>query len=117
MLPQTLDDWLLGLPGVTREVKWGHDLVYLVCAKMFAVLCLEGAEQGRVSYKVGAERFLELTDQEGIIPAPYLARAYWITLPRPELFAVDWVREGLLQSYRLVRAGLSRKQQAGLAGG
>ena len=31
-----------------------------------------------MSFKVEDERFLELTDRPGIIPAPYLARAKWV---------------------------------------
>ena len=46
------DGWLLGLPGVTQDVKWGNDLAYSVGGKMFAVTCLDGADAGRVSFKV-----------------------------------------------------------------
>jgi hypothetical protein len=57
-------------PGVTRDIKWGGDLVFSVGGKMFVVTPLDGAEGGRLSFKVEDERFLELTDQPGIIPAP-----------------------------------------------
>ena len=32
-----------------------------------------------ISFKVDDDRFLELTDRDGIIPAPYLARVKWVT--------------------------------------
>ena len=57
-------------PGVTRSIKWEVDLVYSVSSKMFAVLCTLGPERGRLSFKVEPERFLELTGQPGMAPAP-----------------------------------------------
>src|ERR1043165_6971429 len=86
-----LDEDQLGLlcsgwPGVTRSIKWEVDLVYSVANKMFAVMCTLGPERGRLSFKVEPERFLELTDQPGIAPAPYMARAFWITLATPKQF-------------------------------
>ncbi len=107
-----LDAWLLPLPGVSREFKWGNDLVYSVAAKMFAVTCIEGPDIGRLSFKVEDERFLEFTDRAGIVPAPYLARARWVMLPHPGEFEADWIRERLLISYQLVRAKLPKRVQA-----
>ena len=63
------------LPGATRDIKWGADEVYSVGAKMFAVFWVEHGKARTASFKCDPERFLELTDQEGIVPAPYLARA------------------------------------------
>jgi predicted DNA-binding protein (MmcQ/YjbR family) len=111
---RTYDGWLLGLPGVTQDVKWGNDLVYSVGGKMFAVTCLEGADAGRVSFKVEQERFLELTDMPGVVPAPYLARVHWVLLQQPAEHPAEWVRERLLRAYQLVREKLPKKVQAGL---
>ena len=47
---------------------------------MFVIMCTIGPERGRLSFKVGSERFLELTDQPGISSAPYMARAYWVSI-------------------------------------
>ena len=105
-------DW----PGVGAEIKWEVDLIFMVDAKMFCGLCVEGPEKGKLAFKVEAERFLELTDRPGVIPAPYLARAHWISLadsrvlPRAEL-------EGLIRrAYELVREKLPKKRQKELAG-
>ena len=69
-----------GWPGVTRSLKWEVDLVYSVANKMFAVMCAIGPDRGRLSFKVDPERFLELSDQPGMAPAHYMARAFWISL-------------------------------------
>ena len=96
------------LPGTTEDVKWGNDLAFCVGGKMFAVVCLEPPHQ--ISFKCTPEAFAELIEREGIIPAPYLARAMWVqerelgeTLDRSE-------REALLATaYELVRAKLPKK--------
>ncbi|MEP6939773.1 MAG: MmcQ/YjbR family DNA-binding protein [Rudaea sp.] len=104
-------DW----PGVASSIKWEDDLVFTVAAKMFAVYCLRGPHRERVSFKVDPERFLELTDQPGIVPAAYMARAFWISIAEPDRFTRAKMSEFVRHSYDLVRGGLSKKQQAALA--
>ena len=101
-------------PGVTSGVKWEDDLVYSVAGKMFAVSCLRGPDRERLSFKVDPERFLELTDQPGIVPAHYMARAFWITIAEPERFKRAEIETFVRHSYELVRAKLSKRQQAAL---
>jgi predicted DNA-binding protein (MmcQ/YjbR family) len=101
-------------PGVTRDTKWGIDAVFSVGGKMFAVVPSDGSEGGRLSFKVADDRFLELTDQPGVIPAPYLARAHWISVIEPSRFATAELAAFILDAYTLVRAKLTRKWQAEL---
>jgi predicted DNA-binding protein (MmcQ/YjbR family) len=101
-------------PGVSESVKWEDDLVFSVSAKMFVVTALRGPHRGRLSFKVDPERFLELTDQPGMIPAPYMARAFWISITEPERFDDLQTQAFLRRSYELVRSGLSKKQQQSL---
>lgn len=114
---QQVDGLVSGWPGVSADLKWGDDLAYSVAGKMFAVYCYKGSNAGQVSFKVGAERFLELTDRHGIIPAPYMARAHWVSvlpssgMPREELEAL------LRESYAQVRARLPKKVQRELGEG
>lgn len=103
-------------PGVARSIKWEVDLVFSVANKMFAVMCTLGPERGRLSFKVDAERFLELTGQPGIAPAHYMARAFWISVVEPERFASDELAGFVRRSYELVRANLPKKTQAALGG-
>lgn len=103
-------------PGVAADIKWEHDRVYSVGGKMFAVLALDGPGRGRLSVKVDNERFLELTDLPGVHPAPYLARAHWISLSPGHALGADAV-EGLLRdSYRLVLRALPKKRQRDILG-
>jgi predicted DNA-binding protein (MmcQ/YjbR family) len=104
------------LPGATKDIKWGADEVYSVGGKMFAVFWIDAGHARTVSFKCDPERFLELTDVPGIVPAPYLARAHWVqvreasALPRVQAEAL------LADSHARVLAGLTRKLQAEIAG-
>jgi predicted DNA-binding protein (MmcQ/YjbR family) len=82
-----------------------------VGGKMFAVVCLEPPHQ--ISFKCTPEEFAELIEREGIIPAPYLARAMWVQ--ERELGEVLDRRERervLGTAYELVRAKLPRARRA-----
>jgi predicted DNA-binding protein (MmcQ/YjbR family) len=131
MNDKSLNKLTASWPGVSSDVKWDDDLIFSVAGKMFCGLCLRagspngredgtesglsGAEKGKLSFKVDPERFLEFTDRPGFRPAPYMARAHWVTLddpgvvPRAELDAL------LRRAYELVRARLPKKTQRELA--
>lgn len=104
-------------PGVASSIKWEDDLVFTVAGKMFTVTGLRGPHRGRLSFKVDSDRFLELTDQPGMTPAPYMARAFWISIVEQERFERSEIEAFVRRSYELVRAGLSKKLQAKLAAG
>ena len=97
-------------PGCVEEVKWGDALVYSVGTKMFAVTGTAAAAQA-LSFKVEDERFLELTDRPGIIPAPYLARAKWVQVQQAARLSDQEIAALLRRSYELVFAKLTRKLQ------
>ena len=103
------------LRGVTSDTKWGSDLVFSIGEKMFAVTCLKEDEFTGLSFKVDEDRFLELTDRAGIIPAPYLARAKWIQITDPDVVSDLEVQELLPRSYALVLSKLTKKLQKELA--
>ncbi len=98
-------------PGVTSDVKWADDLIFSVGGKMFCGLCLRGAEKGKLSFKVDDERFLEFTDRPGFRPAPYMARAHWVTMDDPAVIPRAELEALLRRAYELVRAKLTKKLQ------
>ena len=102
-------------PGVTSSIKWEVDRVFSVGGKMFCVICMIGPDRGRFSFKVETDRFLELTEQPGMMPAPYMARAFWVSVTEPERFARDELETFVRRSYELVLANLPKKTQAALA--
>ena len=97
------------LPGATSDIKWGADLVYSVGDKMFAVACEDNHGRPTVSFKVDDERFLELTDRAGFVPAPYLARAKWVLVEDLKQVGDAEFKTLLTRSHQLVAAKLTRK--------
>jgi len=73
---------------VVETQQWGDNLVFWVGdkaigGKMFALLNLDSSGQhGVVSYAAGPERFAELVELEGLVPAPYMARIFWVAAER-----------------------------------
>jgi predicted DNA-binding protein (MmcQ/YjbR family) len=82
--------FLLTLPRVVETRQWGNNLVFWIGdksigGKMFALINLDDPGGTRLakaalSFATDPERFHQLLETEGIIPAPYLARAHWIAL-------------------------------------
>ncbi len=51
--------------------------------KMFALIDLgAGLSKGVAMYSAGPERYAELLEVEGMIPAPYMARIHWVAAER-----------------------------------
>jgi predicted DNA-binding protein (MmcQ/YjbR family) len=101
----------LSLPGATEDVKWGSDLTFLVGGKMFTVTGLEAAATPGVSFKCTPEMFAELTEREGIRPAHYVARYFWVTVENTEALTADELKNLIINSYNMVRAKLPKKLQ------
>lgn len=102
-----LRTFCMSLPAVTEDVKWDNDLVFSVGSKMFCVASLE--PPFKCSFKVRDEEFEEWSIREGFMPAPYMARAKWVLVTKPQqLNRKEW--EGCIrQSYELVKAKLTKK--------
>lgn len=109
MTKQELDALCSAWPGVSTDIKWEFDLVYSVGGKMFAVTGLAGDAVGSLSFKVPDEVFLAITDQPGVRPAPYLARAKWVCVEQAGACDRRWLGQRLRESYELVRAKLPKK--------
>lgn len=102
----------LALPGAREDYKWGGIRVFSVAGnKMFAVLDLAGAG---LSFKVDDALFLGYCDRPGIRPAPYLARAHWISLQPPYPMGREELSALLQRSHQLVVRRLPKRLQAGL---
>ena len=90
---------LLGLPHAVETMQWGDNLVFWVGdkaigGKMFCLLNLDAGEHGVVSYAAGPERYAELVEREGMVPAPYMARIYWVAVERWDaLRNAEWESE------------------------
>src|SRR5262252_2533043 len=106
----TVRTFCLSLPAAKEDIKWGSDLAFSVGGKMFAVVNTERPHT--LAFKCTPETFGELIERDGIIPAPYMARAMWVqertvgdVLERRELDAL------IKTSYELVVAKLPKSKR------
>ena len=112
---ETLRIFCLSLPAATEDIKWGHDLCFLIAGKMFTVTSLEATDGHCVSFKCTPEKFAELIESDGIIPAPYMARNHWVTLERFDALRDTEIKELVQESYEMVLAKLPKKTREEIA--
>ena len=111
---ESVRKFCLSLPHVTEDVQWGSDLLFRIGNKMFAVVGLEPSSDHCMSLKCTPEKFAELTEREGIVPAPYVARYHWVALERFDALPERELKALLTKSYELVRDKLPKKVRTGL---
>lgn len=104
----------LALLHAKETLNWGHHLVYWAAdrdlgGKMFAMTDLDGSGTGVLWFHCGAERFHELLENEGIIPSPYLAKAYWVTLERWDALRPREIEEELRLAHSLIFEKLPKR--------
>lgn len=64
-------------PGMLEDIKWDNHLCFNVGGKMFIVTAPDWVPVS-ASIKTTDEDFETLTQHEGFIPAPYMARYKWV---------------------------------------
>jgi predicted DNA-binding protein (MmcQ/YjbR family) len=112
--------FLLTLPHVVETMQWGANLVFWVGdkaigGKMFALVNLDGDGRAIISYSAGPERYAELLEIEGILPAPYMARIFWVAIERWSVFRTpEWEQE-LRAAHAITFNKLPPRTRAGLA--
>jgi predicted DNA-binding protein (MmcQ/YjbR family) len=114
---ESVRSFCLSLPHTDEKVQWGNDLLFRIGEKMFAVAALEPSHGVALSFKCTPEKFAELVEQEGIIPAPYMARHHWVGLERFDALPERELKGLIKNSYQMTLAKLPRKLQAQLESG
>lgn len=100
--------------GVTTDIKWEDHLCFNIGGKMFLVTAPDSVPQ-TASFKAADEDFEQLTEREGIIPAPYMARYKWVFVDDiSRLNKKEWEKY-LNLSYRLIHDKLPAKVRKEIA--
>ena len=115
---ERLREFLLSLPHVVEAEQWGGLLYWVgdqaVGGKTFIHVNLEAGQGHPAMFPAGPERFAELCERDGMIPAPYLARAFWVAVERWDaLRDAEW-QEELTAAHALTRDKLPPKVRATL---
>jgi predicted DNA-binding protein (MmcQ/YjbR family) len=113
-------EYLLRLPHVVETMQWGANLVFWVGdkaigGKMFAVLNLDEDQKAVVSFAAGPERYAELMETEGVFPAPYLARAHWVSIRHWGVLRAAELEEQLKLGHSLIYDKLPKRTRDVLA--
>ena len=113
-------DWVrafcLSLPHATEDVQWEHDLLFRIAGKMFCVANLEpGMSPTKIAFKCTPEKFAELVEIDGIIPAPYMARNHWVAMLDMNALRQPEIKELIEESYQMILAKLPKKTQSELS--
>jgi predicted DNA-binding protein (MmcQ/YjbR family) len=111
---ESVRSFCLSLPYVDEKIQWGNDLLFRIGEKMFAVAALEPSHGVLLSFKCSPEKFAELVEQDGIIPAPYMARHHWVGLESFDALSARELKTLLENSYQLVMEKLPRKVRENL---
>jgi predicted DNA-binding protein (MmcQ/YjbR family) len=110
----------LALPNTAETLNWGHVLVYWVGdraigGKMFALTNADGMDVPVLSFHCGAERYHELLENEGVYPAPHLARAHWVALEHWNALRPREIENELARAHALIHEKLPKRTKAVLA--
>ncbi len=107
------------LKAASHSVQWGGASVWKIGGKIFA-LCVDAPSDSQssahISFKCTDLAFEILPDREGVIPAPYLARAKWVQVTGPAAMDDDELRDHLGIAYECIKNKLTKKarQELGL---
>lgn len=101
---ESLREFCTSFPNVTEDVKWENDLCFSVGGKVFCIGSLKdkAADNARVSFKCTPEKFAELTEMDGIEPAPHVAQFSWVAVQDPTVLEDDDYEDLITKSYMLV---------------
>jgi len=98
------------LKAANHVVQWGGADVWKIGGKIFAIAPrMEEGEFQKISFKVSDFAYEILSQQDGIIPAPYLARAKWVQVQSPEGMDDETLQNHIADAYDIISKKLTRK--------
>src|SRR5262249_36188438 len=117
MTVDAIRDFCLSLPHVTERVQWGDDLVFKVGNKtekrMFCVVYLD--VPAHLSFRPSEDHRQELLEFEDVIPAPYMARAGWVSVRDLREVPLKEIKAGIRESYEYYFGKLTKRVQRRLS--
>ncbi|MBO0346523.1 MmcQ/YjbR family DNA-binding protein [Roseibium sp. CAU 1637] len=116
------DAYCASLKATTHVIQWGNASVWKVGGKIFAICSnwgstAEAAPEGPyINFKCSDLSYQILTEQDGIVPAPYLARAKWVQVRRGSSLSNDDIKTYIRTAHEIIAGKLTKKlrQELGL---
>ncbi len=91
----------LSFPHATENLQWEDELCFKIGGKIFAMIGLSSVPQPLV-FKCNPESFAELTEREGVEPAPYVGRYKWVMLRGFDVLPAYELENLIRESYEMV---------------
>src|SRR4029078_4247261 len=79
--------------------------------KMFCLIAPEEHSVGRISFKSAPEHYDALSRAPGFRPAPYLARAKWVSVDDPAALSDAEMKAYLRRAHTVIAGALPKKRQ------
>jgi len=112
-------EFLLSLPHVVETQQWGGILFWVgdqaIGGRTCAMMNPDPGTGMPITWPAGQERFNELLELDGIVPAPYMARNFWVSAERLDAFRDREWQEQLTAAHQLTYAKLAPKTRSILA--
>ena len=106
------DRYCASLKATTHVVQWGNASVWKIGGKIFAICSYWGPGAGdRISFKCSDLTYTILSEQDGIDPAPYLARAKWVQINDPAAMDDEDLRSYVKNAHALVARRLTKAKR------
>ncbi len=107
---------MLALPRVAETLQWGGRLVFwtmdkAVGGKMFAIADLEAVDRAVFAFAAGPRRSPQLLEYDGVCPAPYLARAHWVSCNHWQVLPLPQLLEEVRAAYAYVGSRMPTRVQ------
>ena len=112
MTREEFDTFCSSLTATTHVIQWAGASVWKVGGKIFAIApnVTEGEFQ-TLSFKVSDFAFEILTQQQGIIPAPYLARAKWVQISEEDAMNDEDLKSYITEAHEIIAKKLTKIMQ------
>jgi len=101
------------LPATKMVVQWGESHVWKVGDKVFAICGPWGEDRPdgslKISFKASDMAYHMLTEEPGLIPAPYLGRYKWVQMQEADALSDDDLAAYIAEAHKIVAAKLTKK--------
>ena len=109
MTRSEFDGYCRSLKATTHVVQWGDASVWKLGGKVFAICSNWGdGRHAKFSFKCSDLTYAVLTEQPGIIPAPYLARAKWVQVETPAAMSDADLCDYIRTAYDIIAGKLTK---------
>jgi predicted DNA-binding protein (MmcQ/YjbR family) len=111
MTPKQIAAYCSSLAAATKVVQWEGVEVFKVGGKMFCLIAPADHSIGRISFKSAPEHYDALSRSPGFRPAPYLARAKWVSVDDPRSLKDAEMKAYIKRAHSVIAAALPKKKQ------